>query len=685
MDRFEYKPVDLESSSFRLIRLLYGEDGPIQCELFDAWLHDTNATIEYEALSYTWGGMDKPYEIEIYGRGMPVTTNLLQALRRLRYPDRDRILWIDAICIDQKNHKERVHQVRQMASIYKRAEQVVIWLGQATSEIDLVFRHIHGLEEEALQYGSNSWNPSDQRWHDLWTTVQLRLGNVREVSVPRLREGLRSLLSRSWFKRAWIIQEVAMARSARVMCGTKSVSARIFAIFPDLLGITPDMHCQAILDIMPGPSRKHSWWAQTRDLHTLLRKFRDSEATNPRDIIYALLGMSSDGCDNDTLVPDYEKPVEEIVRATVAFLLHLRYQENSILCLPQWSLSELLQNIDSLGRIVLVWACEKRHTSLLSQLLDTGKVDVNLMDNNGRTPLFCAAENGHEAIVKSLLDTGKVDVNLMDNIGRTPLFSAAENGHEAIIKLLLQTGKVDMELKDRYGRTPLYWAAHHKHEAVVKLLLEMGELDVHSKNKYEGAKLLRWAALSRHHGLVKLLLDAGKVDVNLLKDNFGRTLLYWAGQDMATVELLLQTGKVDVNLEDEYGHTPLCWAAQHGNESMVKLLLDTGKANVNSKDKGGLTPLWWATHNEHAKVVQLLLKIDKVDTESKDKNGYTPLWWATRIGNHAIVKLLLDTGKVDVNVKGENGRTPLWWAERNGHKAILKLLLESGKITGTTT
>lgn len=315
--------------------------------------------------------MIKPYEIEIHGRGMPVTPNLLLALRHLRYPDRDRILWIDAICIDQTNHGERVQQVRQMASIYKRAEQVIIWLGPATPEIDLVFGYIHRLETEALEHATNNWNPSDQRWQDLWSTVQRLLGEVREDLDPRRHQGLRSLLSRPWFRRAWIIQEVAMARSARVMCGTKSVSARIFAIFPNLLGITPDTHCQAILDIMPGPSRKHSWWNQSRDLHILLRKFRDSEATDSRDIIFALLGISSDGHDTDILVPNYEEPVEEIVRATIAFLLHLRHQKNSMLCLPQWSLSEFLQNLDSLGRTVFIWASETRNIALLSQLLDS--------------------------------------------------------------------------------------------------------------------------------------------------------------------------------------------------------------------------------------------------------------------------------------------------------------------------
>src|ERR1700722_19778739 len=74
-----------------------------------------------------------------------------------------------------------------------------------------------------------------------------------------LVEGLESLLRRNWFKRVWVIQETANARVAEIVCGGKSVSASIFALMPSLLEITPDPHCQPILDIMPGTLRNSSW------------------------------------------------------------------------------------------------------------------------------------------------------------------------------------------------------------------------------------------------------------------------------------------------------------------------------------------------------------------------------------------------------------------------------------------
>lgn len=74
--------------------------------------------------------------------------------------------------------------------------------------------------------------------------------------------------------------------------GAKSISAQIFALGPSLMGITPDPHCQSILDIMPGRSREESRWSKRRDLHTLLVKFGKSNASDPRDNIYTLLGLS---------------------------------------------------------------------------------------------------------------------------------------------------------------------------------------------------------------------------------------------------------------------------------------------------------------------------------------------------------------------------------------------------------
>jgi hypothetical protein len=79
----------------------------------------------------------------INGSKMTVTKNAYLALRDLRYQEKDRILWIDALCIDQNDDKERGEQVQQMGSIYSKAERVIIWLGEATYDTDYVMHYMN--------------------------------------------------------------------------------------------------------------------------------------------------------------------------------------------------------------------------------------------------------------------------------------------------------------------------------------------------------------------------------------------------------------------------------------------------------------------------------------------------------------------------------------------------------------
>jgi len=122
MAQLKYQPIDLEGPSFRLVRLLKGNfDDAIQCELFQVWLRDEDIIL-YEALSYTWGSSEKASTIEVNGGELPVTHNLHVEMQYLRFEDKDRILWIDAVRIDQENIKERGHQVQQMADVYNKTE-----------------------------------------------------------------------------------------------------------------------------------------------------------------------------------------------------------------------------------------------------------------------------------------------------------------------------------------------------------------------------------------------------------------------------------------------------------------------------------------------------------------------------------------------------------------------------------
>jgi hypothetical protein len=137
-----------ERGRIRLLRLMPHEDdeAPIQCQLFEYPLQKSGKrTHLYEALSYAWGPADNPQYICIQSDGgnsrrLSVTANLHMALSSLRDCYIGRIIWIDAICIDQKNKEEKGEQVQFMTKIYAQAVRVIVWLGDAAAGRDEAIR-----------------------------------------------------------------------------------------------------------------------------------------------------------------------------------------------------------------------------------------------------------------------------------------------------------------------------------------------------------------------------------------------------------------------------------------------------------------------------------------------------------------------------------------------------------------
>jgi ankyrin repeat protein len=664
---FEYKPIGLEGPAFRLLRLLKGNNDPLQCELFESKLAPPQDVEDYAALSYTWGSNSRPCEITINGSKMRVTKNAYLALRDLRDRERDRVLWIDALCINQNDNKERGQQVQQMGSIYRKAERVVIWLGESSYDTDYVMHHMKKLEKEGIKHASNGREILDKEWVDIWSEV---VHDLDTDQIGLLLEGFWSLLHRNWFKRVWIIQETANARDAEIVCGGKFVLASIFARTVSLLKITPDPHCQPILDIMPGHHRNRSWWAEKPDLYTMLDKFRNSEATDPRDNIYALLGISSDASDTSLLEANYEKSLPDVIFDTTSFLLNFNKSDSPICRFFDWELSKFLSNLNSLANIVLKSAMDNECEPAVRLLVVRDDVKLNETKSSGETPLSWAAKGGREAVVKLLLETGKVDVNKTDLYKeRTALSYAAEGGHEAVVRLLLETVGVDVENKDTFGQTVLSHAARGGYEAVAKLLLKTGKVDANSMDGYDRTVLSYTAELG-HEAVVKLLLETGKVDVDST-DEEGRTALLYAakGGHEAVVKLLLETGKVDVDSTDDYGRTPMLYAAIRGHKAVVKLLLETGKVDVNETDLDDLrTALSYAAEGGHEALVRFLLGIDEVDVDSKDEEGRTAVSYAAEGEHEAVVKLLLKTANVDPDSTDVYERTALSYAAEGEHE-----------------
>ncbi|PVH78634.1 hypothetical protein DL98DRAFT_421844, partial [Cadophora sp. DSE1049] len=132
---FHYQPLDTAQEEIRIL-ILYGSDLSAprsgQAELRIVAL---DRYPEYEALSYQWGTSSADQSIVIDGQHKAITPNLALALHSLRHEMRERVLWVDAICINQRSTKEKSSQVQLMNRIYAEASEVLIWLGRPDASL----------------------------------------------------------------------------------------------------------------------------------------------------------------------------------------------------------------------------------------------------------------------------------------------------------------------------------------------------------------------------------------------------------------------------------------------------------------------------------------------------------------------------------------------------------------------
>ncbi|RYN98011.1 hypothetical protein AA0120_g2336 [Alternaria tenuissima] len=669
MEIFIYEPIDLERPAFRLLQLLRGKGPAIECMLYQAYLDGTD-TIPYDALSYHWGGTDKTSTVTVNGEYLDVTENLHSALQHLRSEDIDRVLWVDAICIDQGNERERGHQVQQMCKIYSQAEEVIVWLGQATEETNILMDSLQRLEEHSSTQGHRHWDLAQ------WTTFWLLVRQDPDVEPCK---GLDMLLGKPWFRRVWILQEIANAKKASVWCGAKSVRARTFALAPSLIGVKPERHCQAVLDIMPGRLREDTWWYESRDLYNLLLKFSESEASDPRDKVYALLGISSDACDTDSLRPDYEKGLQEVIRDTSLFLFgpsDVSYE----------TMPELLENLTSRNSTSFLEVVETSDIRGVEHFLMRRGLEVPLSEDMIKGAV--GNEKSGRDIMRLFLKERRSEVEVTEVVVR----AAAENVRSGMDIIILLLEQCDSEAQVTKGVINALQAISVKgHEAIVKLLLDKGA-DANAQGGRFGNALCE-ASARGYEAVVKLLLDKG-ANANAQGGHFSNAL-YAAlveGHEAvgghfgnalqaasacgheAVVKLLLDKG-ANANAQGAHFSNALYEASVEGYEAVVKLLLDKG-ADANAQGGRFGNALYAALVEGHEAVVKLLL--DKgANANAQGAHFGNVLYAASARGYEAVVKLLLDKG-ANANAQGGHFSNALYEALVEGHEAVVKLLLDKG-------
>ncbi|ENH72736.1 Heterokaryon incompatibility protein 6, OR allele [Fusarium oxysporum f. sp. cubense race 1] len=339
---------------------------------------------------------------------LSITESLHEALWHLRKPDEDRMLWVDALCIDQTNIKERGHQVNRMGEIYKKADKVVVWLGYLSGNATKLKSAITILEAQVAELPGihRKWPREDPRWKSQWKQVEASL-------VPSchtgLVDGLQSFMEKPWFSRVWILQEVANAKRAVVTCNLGDIPGWIFGLLPSAMDVEVSKQCQAVLDIMPHSTTSPTSRNQNRNLCGLLYKFRGCQATDPRDRVYALLGMATD-MQESGIRTDYAKEEQMVMQELYAYIVGEQWPAvNS----PASSIQELQRKLPDISRDRLQQKLEStRRTDLLEQCL----LRQGLVTKIGHQHLFYVMQHG-SAFTNLFLDKSESPFQVSSDVG----------------------------------------------------------------------------------------------------------------------------------------------------------------------------------------------------------------------------------------------------------------------------
>jgi hypothetical protein len=323
-----YKP--LGTTEIRLVKIHPGsQEDQIQCSIFNV---EQEMVPAYEALSYVWGSSADPKSISLNGAPWKVNQNLEGALRRLRHLEEDRVMWIDALSIDQSNILERNFQVTKMRDIYALAPKTLVWLGNGDNLIIVIFFMMINLRsgEEALN--GHLWMKDLEE--DLRDNTLLAFSEIRGLD---------------YWTRVWVAQEIMYSRDVSFLYGSYSATYSEFAAFWNAVvthfnlgeGDGAQIYDRANalahlkgqgLNALPRPG------AALAEEYTTLQEWRNvveiMECTDPRDMVFGYYGCFPADIRRQIVI-DYSKSLEDILVHTMRVLVEDSDRLDVILDTPE--------------------------------------------------------------------------------------------------------------------------------------------------------------------------------------------------------------------------------------------------------------------------------------------------------------------------------------------------------------
>lgn len=413
---FDYEPLSGRNDSIRVLTLLparlKGSQNVPACLLHQVRL---SSSPRYTTISYVWGDLQEQRVVLVNGKVARVTQNLYDALIALRLPSKCRIIWVDALCINQQDDQEKGRQVDLMSIIYRRSSYAIGWLGPADATSNRALEYLDLLGDPAylcLQFGpaflSHLWedffrlqSPPELRkpfdelqailadsFFSFEILAQWLLEKFSDLFKPSGRaqlEGIDSILTRPFWSRIWIFQEVSLPDKMVFVCGAKEIPRKRFsaavqayrvfymvlqrAIVADPIFAIQYVSALCCNSAFMRPSLMLSFWKPQSRTHLPLAAllsatsnrvmnpqrdgFRDLISTKPEDKVFALLGLATDRryFESQNVIADYTRSYQDLYTAVMVALLRQGHVSFLSVCqtyglrndipswVPDWSLS----------------------------------------------------------------------------------------------------------------------------------------------------------------------------------------------------------------------------------------------------------------------------------------------------------------------------------------------------------
>ena len=317
-DQATYTFDSLKEGEFRLMTLQPGTRlDPI---VFELQVIKLSLQPDYAALSYVWGDptVTEPIFMST-GQQLAATTNLVAALRRLRHKQQPRVLWVDALCINQKDLDERAAQVIQMSKIYAWAAQVLIWLGEENENEGYRCLRIMDDVDQLLTSYSPVYHitmsaPTTKQEIEHWERIDTKLDTMN--MIPLLQ-----FLERPWFRRAWVVQELVKSREATMIWGRTSIPwQRVRKVLPMLCTQRHDLRSCCFwfttMNILCRSAEEFQAGNLKWDLAELIWNISKFDCSDPRDKVYSILNLT-----RTQLPPDYRKDLSDLSKDLMRYFV----------------------------------------------------------------------------------------------------------------------------------------------------------------------------------------------------------------------------------------------------------------------------------------------------------------------------------------------------------------------------